>query len=219
MIRKLLFYTFSFFLRLFANVQSTGLQNIPAKGPAIVVLNHIGRLDMVMAFISINRWDATGWAADNYRKRPFFGWLIKNLDGVWVNRENPGVNAIKEAKKYLKAGWLFGIAPEGTRSKARSLLEGKPGVAYLASITGVPIIAGGTTFPKDTVYQALKLKKPLMTIEFGEPFYIPKLNKLDKQKQLDTHTDEVMCQIAKLLPEAYRGVYANHPRLLELINN
>jgi hypothetical protein len=30
-------------------------------------------------------------------------------------------------------------------------------------------------------------------------------------------TDEIMCQIGALLPEKYRGVYTNHPRLKELL--
>lgn len=218
MIRKLLFVFLNITLRLFCKVEINGDENIPTEGPAIFVINHIGRLDMVMAFISIKRWDATGWAAEKYKDWPLFGWLIKSLDGVWVNRENPGVNAIKQAKKYLKSGWLFAVAPEGTRSKTRTLQEGKPGVAYLASVTGVPVIATGTTFPIDTVWQALKLKKPKMIITFGEPFIIPPLEKENRNLQLAKHTDEVMCQIASLIPDNFRGVYAQHPRLLELIS-
>jgi len=217
MIRKLLFIFLNLSLRVFTRVESEGVENVPLNGPAIFVINHIGRLDMVLAFISIKRWDATGWAAEKYRNWPVFGWLINSLDGVWVNRKNPGVNAIKKAKEYLKAGWLFGVAPEGTRSKTRSLQEGKPGVAYLASVTGLPMIAVGTTFPVDTVWQALKLKKPIMTIKFSQPFYIPKIDRKNKQMQLEKHTDEIMCQIAKLLPEEFQGVYQNHPRLIEIL--
>jgi 1-acyl-sn-glycerol-3-phosphate acyltransferase len=219
MIRKLLYLFLNLFLRIFTRVETKGENNVPEKGAAIFAINHIGRLDMVLAFISIKRWDATGWAAEKYQTWPLFGWLIKNLQGVWVNRQNPGVAAIKEAKKYLNAGWLFGVAPEGTRSETRTLQEGKPGGAYLASVTGVPVIPVGVTFPIDTFYQAIKLKKPKMTIAFGEPFYIPKLDKKKKQVQLDKHTDEIMCQIAKLLPVEYQGIYANHPRLLELISS
>jgi 1-acyl-sn-glycerol-3-phosphate acyltransferase len=29
-------------------------------------------------------------------------------------------------------------------------------------------------------------------------------------------TDEIMCRIAVMLPESYRGFYRDHPRLLEL---
>jgi len=35
---------------------------------------------------------------------------------------------------------------------------------------------------------------------------------------LKQYTDEIMCHIAAILPEKYRGVYAEHPRLKELLN-
>ncbi len=30
-------------------------------------------------------------------------------------------------------------------------------------------------------------------------------------------TDEIMCRIGAMLPEKYRGFYADHPRLKELL--
>jgi len=51
----------------------------------------------------------------------------------------------------------------------------------------------------------------LMTID------IPK-GKGREQAMRET-TDEIMCQIGAMLPEKYRGVYAEHPRLKELLNN
>jgi 1-acyl-sn-glycerol-3-phosphate acyltransferase len=51
----------------------------------------------------------------------------------------------------------------------------------------------------------------------GEAFTIPPLPVMGKEEALKTATDEVMCQIAALLPESYRGVYADHPRTIELL--
>ena len=36
-------------------------------------------------------------------------------------------------------------------------------------------------------------------------------------QQLEDGTTEVMCRIAAMLPPEYRGVYADHPRLKELL--
>jgi hypothetical protein len=35
---------------------------------------------------------------------------------------------------------------------------------------------------------------------------------------LEAYTTEIMCHIAAMLPPEYRGVYADHPRLKELLN-
>jgi 1-acyl-sn-glycerol-3-phosphate acyltransferase len=52
----------------------------------------------------------------------------------------------------------------------------------------------------------------------GKPFIIPPLPKQDRDAALQHATDEIMCQIAALLPERYRGVYAGQPRVKELLN-
>ena len=46
---------------------------------------------------------------------------------------------------------------------------------------------------------------------------LPALTRQERDKILQQSTDEMMCQIAALLPPAYRGVYADHPRLAELL--
>jgi len=50
----------------------------------------------------------------------------------------------------------------------------------------------------------------------GSPFVIPPLAKKNRDAALQNATDEIMCRIAALLPEKYRGVYAGHPRTREL---
>jgi 1-acyl-sn-glycerol-3-phosphate acyltransferase len=47
---------------------------------------------------------------------------------------------------------------------------------------------------------------------------LPPLTNKDREAQLQQDTEEIMCQIAALLPESYRGVYADHPRTIELLN-
>jgi 1-acyl-sn-glycerol-3-phosphate acyltransferase len=62
----------------------------------------------------------------------------------------------------------------------------------------------------------LTLKRPQITIRFGKPFQLPPLNRKTRYQDLQTNTDEIMSRIACLLPPKYQGVYADHPRVLEL---
>jgi 1-acyl-sn-glycerol-3-phosphate acyltransferase len=54
-------------------------------------------------------------------------------------------------------------------------------------------------------------------VKAGPAFKLPPLPREDREEVLKQYTDEIMCHIAALLPEKYRGVYADHPRLKELL--
>jgi 1-acyl-sn-glycerol-3-phosphate acyltransferase len=118
----------------------------------------------------------------------------------------------------MEDGKCLVIAPEGTRSRVGSLIEGKPGVAYLAARSGFPIVPVAITGTEDKlVLSNLKrLRRSNITLTGGEPFIISPLPNKDRDAALKNATDEIMCRIAALLPERYRGVYAEHPRTREL---
>jgi 1-acyl-sn-glycerol-3-phosphate acyltransferase len=101
------------------------------------------------------------------------------------------------------------------------LIEGKPGVAYLAARSGFPVVAVAITGTEDKVVlgNLKRLRKSTIILTGGEPFIIPPLPNKNRNEALQKYTDEIMCQIAALLPERYRGVYAEHPRLKELLNS
>jgi 1-acyl-sn-glycerol-3-phosphate acyltransferase len=112
------------------------------------------------------------------------------------------------------------IAPEGTRSRAGALIEAKPGVSYLAAKLNRPIVPVAITGTEDEVVLAnlKKLRRGHITVTAGPAFTLPPLPRENRDEALKRYTDEIMCRIAALLPEKYRGVYADHPRLQELLS-
>jgi 1-acyl-sn-glycerol-3-phosphate acyltransferase len=111
------------------------------------------------------------------------------------------------------------IAPEGTRSRAGSLIEAKSGVSYLAAKLNRPIVPVAITGTEDkVVFGNLKrLRRSHFTVTAGPAFTLPPLPRENRDEALKRYTDEIMCHIAALLPEKYWGVYADHPRLKELL--
>jgi 1-acyl-sn-glycerol-3-phosphate acyltransferase len=111
------------------------------------------------------------------------------------------------------------IAPEGTRSPNGALIEGKPGAAYIATKTNATIVPMSLVGCEDkTIKQRLsKLKKLDITLTVGKPYKIPGLPHENRDEFLQKFTDEIMCQIAALLPPSHRGVYSQHPRLKEIL--
>jgi 1-acyl-sn-glycerol-3-phosphate acyltransferase len=158
--------------------------------------------------------------AEKYRAYWIWRWLVRKLDVLWLDRHNPDFRALREVQRRLKKGMIAAIAPEGTRSPTAQMQPGKPGVAYLAAKTRVPIIPMAITGTEDKdVYWRLRHFRRLdITIRVGEPFEVPPLPRQNRDEFLQHHTDEIMCRIAALLPPKYRGVYADHPRLQALLD-
>jgi 1-acyl-sn-glycerol-3-phosphate acyltransferase len=112
------------------------------------------------------------------------------------------------------------MAPEGTRSPNGALIEARSGASYLAAKAGTQILPVAVTGTEDhVVFPNLKrLRRANVVIRVGKPFRLPPLPRQDREAVLQQYTDEMMCRIAALLPPEYRGFYAQHPRLLELLN-
>lgn len=210
---------FRIVLKVIAKVSVEGLEHVPDTGGAIVVTNHIGRLDALLGVILADRDDFIMMIAEKYQKNAFWRWTAKEVDAVWLDRYDADINALRIVYKRLMQGEILGMAPEGTRSKTEALAEGKPGAAYLAAKTGLPVIPIGLAGTEDRVVkERLKhLRRLNIDIKIGEPFYLPPLDRRNREAVLQEGTDEIMCRIAALLPPAYRGVYADHPRLQELL--
>jgi len=207
-----------FILTKISTIELIGLESFP-EGQYIIASNHLGRLDSALLYYLFDREDIILPTAEKYNDHPLYGWIGRSMNAIWLNRFDADIQAMKEILRRLKAGGLLAIAPEGTRSKTEALQEAKPGAAYLASKVGIPIIPVALTGTEDRVVKNnLKhLKRSTITVRVGKPFDLPPIDKQNREESLQRATDEIMCQIAAMLPEKYRGVYAKHPRLLEIL--
>ncbi len=194
-----------------------GYEQIPQSGAYVLTTNHTSMMDTPFLMLSTPRTDVTGLVARKYKDRPFFGWFLNSIGVIWVTQDATDFVAFRQAVNYLKKGWGVGIAPEGTRSHNHTLLKGKPGAVLLAERAKVPIVpvavVGAGNFKDDLLH----LRRNRFTVHFGKVYTLPPMDPSDHKKWLRECTDEVMCQIAALLPEENRGEYADHPRVKELL--
>jgi 1-acyl-sn-glycerol-3-phosphate acyltransferase len=205
--------------RLIARVHVIGVENVPSHGAYIAASNHIGRLDAPLVYYLLNRKDILLMVAEKYRSSAFFRWFVKALDAIWIDRFNADFAAMRVVLNRLKDGWVVVLAPEGTRSLSGKLDEARPGASYLAAKAGVPVVpvaVTGTYDPK-VLSELRHLRRLDITIRVGKSLIFPPVKGVDREAALETYTDEIMCQIAALLPDDMRGVYADHPRLRELL--
>jgi 1-acyl-sn-glycerol-3-phosphate acyltransferase len=204
-------------MKLLTDTEFKGVENVPDSGGILLATNHLSRMDIPVLFLIPNRPEMTALVTTKYLKYPLLRWFIITANGIWLDRDTADFSAFRSAVDALEQGKALGISPEGTRSKTGQLLEGKPGTALLAVRAHVPIIPVAITGTIGAFKRVLLLQKPHITASFGQPIPPPVLVRENREEQLQKLTDEIMCQIAVMLPEENRGFYANHPRLQELL--
>lgn len=183
-----------------------GIENVPAKGPAILMYNHICLIDtmLIMHVLPRNIVPMAKVEAYDY---PLIGMVPKMWGVISVRRGEIDRKAIQQALDVLKAGEMISIAPEGTRSP--QLITGKEGVAYLASRSRVPVIPVAITdtrgFP--TYPFSKRWRGPGGHVRFGPRFCYKSDYLRANRAQLRQMTDEAMYILASMLPPEQRGVY------------
>jgi len=199
-------------LRMFIRFKIENKENLPANGPFIAVFNHLNLIDPPLHIISILPRDSIVMAKEElffYWPIPIFRILMDIAEAYPVRRRGTPEErkmAMKYAEEVLAKGLVFGIYPEGTRSKAGCLKEAYTGCAIIALKTGVPLIPvsiRGTEKLKGIGW----LTRPTVTITFGKPFVLPPVTGKPTEKKLRELTDYIMGKIAGVLPPEYRGRY------------
>ena len=206
-------------LHLIARVELSGFENMPETQGYVIAANHIGRLDAALPYYIFDRPDIIVMVAEKYEKYAFTRWLTRVVNGIFIDRYNADVGALRQTLRRLQAGGILAMTPEGTRSRSGNLIEAKPGGIFLAWKAGVPILPAAITGCEDAVVKdrLRHFKRLNIRAVAGKPFTLPPAQGRDRVALMQEYTDEVMCRIAALLPPERRGFYAEAPRLKELL--
>ena len=196
-------------LRLVCRVDDVQLPQVPAQGPLIVVANHVNFLDAPLFYTHLQLRPLAGFAKAEAWGNPVVRLLVKLWGAIPLHRGGADIDALRRALKALESGHILSVAPEGTRSGHGRLQPGHPGIVFLALRSGAPLLpvvhCGGELFWRNLP----RLRRTDFHIVVGQPFYLDagdiKVTRTVRQQM----ADEIMYQIAALLPPAYRGVYSD----------
>ncbi len=207
-----------FIMNIIADVEVIGLEKVP-QGNVLIAANHLGRLDTAVLLHVLDREDIIMAVAEKYKDHPIFGAIGRAANAIWLNRFEADFAALREILARMQKGGLMVIAPEGTRSKTMSMQEGKMGVAFLASKSGYPILPVALAGTEDSgvISNLKRFRRSKIRVVAGDLFHVEIPNGKGREQAMRKATDEIMCRIAVELPEQYRGFYADHPRLKELL--
>ena len=194
---------------IFCRVEDSQLANVPDRGPLILVCNHVNFLEVPLVYTHLMPRPLTGLAKvetwDNPALRPLF-----NLWGaIPIRRGEADIEAVRLSLAALKSGQIVALAPEGTRSGHGRLQRGHPGVVVIALRSGAPLLPvvyyGGEAF----LDNIKRLRRTNFHIAVGKPFRLITNGKKITQSVRQQMTDEIMYQLAALLPPPYRGYYSD----------
>jgi 1-acyl-sn-glycerol-3-phosphate acyltransferase len=183
-----------------------GLDNVPAAGPAILMINHIAFVDPIIVLHTLPR-NIVPLAKIEVYSYPVVSIFPRIWGAIPVRRGEFDRRAVQQVLEVLSAGEIVLVAPEGTRGP--QLKQGKEGVAYLASRSQAPIvpvaIEGTEGFPALRYTRAWR--GPGAMVRFGHPLRYREEYRHAGREQLRIMTDEVMYVLAAMLPPQRRGFY------------
>jgi 1-acyl-sn-glycerol-3-phosphate acyltransferase len=208
-------------VRLGWRIEVRGLEHVPDSGPAILCPNHISVVDsFFVPAVLPRRITYVGKAEylDDWKTR----WLFPALGMIPVDRTggDAAQGALDAAARVLERGELFGIYPEGTRSRDGLLHKGRTGAARLALRTGAPLIPVGITGTDKIQPPDCRLPRPFRraSIAFGPPIdpagYDPATygapTGSNDRLLLRELTDALMLEIRTLSGQSYVDRYATN---------
>ncbi|MBI5242946.1 MAG: 1-acyl-sn-glycerol-3-phosphate acyltransferase [Elusimicrobia bacterium] len=191
------------------DIRVEGAKHVPASGPAIIAANHPTYLDPAFLMVGLSR-PVRFMAWEKPFRIPLLGLLMRSYGAIPLNKKKPGRASFEAAVKVLRQGEIFGIFPEGGRTKTLAPMNPlKSGVARLAMITGAPIVPA-TVIGGLRVWRRGELfwKPGPITIVFHPPMRVQAASRLlwRRDKSLERRVIEQLIETIhrRLLPSLRR---------------
>lgn len=193
-------------LPLLARWQIEGRENVPEKGPLIVVANHLHNFDPPILSASLPR--PVVFMAKEELFGSWWSWAVRAYGAFPVKRNGAHRQALRQARQVLEQGLVLGMFPEGTRSPHAQLQPGKDGATLIAYHSGAPILPVAISGTEKLKGMSCLISRQEVRVSIGQPFALPRPSGRLTKSALASLTTDIMMHIAELLPPAYRGVYA-----------
>ncbi len=186
---------------------------LPQEGPLIVVANHMSNADppLVAGWLT----PMLGRQMHILAKEALFvgpvGAILRRLGATPVKSGGSDIEAYRVALGVLDRGEVLCIFPEATRSPDGVMAEPKPGVAMLATRSGVPILPVGVSGSDRFLGRGAKFPRigSRITLRVGRPFTVAPHEGQTRRRSLQAASDEIMRRVAALADERHRGRFGD----------
>jgi 1-acyl-sn-glycerol-3-phosphate acyltransferase len=204
-------------LHLLGRPRVSGLEHVPASGPAILASNHLSFIDSMYLPLMISRPVVFPAKAEYFSAKGPLGrmWAayLRSTNQLEIDRNEArsAQATLEAAADILRAGNLFGFYPEGTRSPDGRLYRGRSGLGWLVLNTGAPVLPVAMIGTRKMLPPGAPLPRPTrIDIKIGKPMEFGHLAGDPPARARRTIADEVMRVIADLSGQEYVHEYASN---------
>jgi 1-acyl-sn-glycerol-3-phosphate acyltransferase len=196
--------------RVVLRVTVTGLENIPADGSSILMMNHISLLDPVLCMGAVTQRYVIPMTKIENLRNPIVGPFVRWWGSYSINRGEVDRKALTNSIELLKSGQLILIAPEGHR-QINGLAQPKDGLAYVATKADAVIIPTAVMGALGWKHKLQHFQRPNIQVNFGHPFKFKTDGRARiPREELTAMTDEAMYQLALAVTDPQmRGIYSD----------
>lgn len=179
----------------------TGRENLPKKGPLILVGNHVAIIEVMMMAVHIP-WQIELIGTGDIPIDPRFAWLAKLWGYLPVSRGSVDRDEMRFPIYILKQDGYVGIFPEGGIWE-NSLRKARTGVAWLSHHTQTPILPIGFGGMRGALKAALRFKRPRLVMNIGHvmPPVDLTIEGMSRKEALQYSANMVMAQVSDLIPD------------------
>lgn len=171
-------------------VEAIGLGNFPKEGGVLLCSNHIHNFDPIIVGIMAPR-PVHYMAKEEIFKVPVLGNIVRKCNAFPVKRGFNDREALRTGLKILKDGHVFGLFPEGTRSKNGELGKGLSGAGFFALRSTASVVPCAVIGP----YKSFRKLK----VVYGQPIDLEEMRK--EKASAEQVTELIMSKIEKLIKE------------------
>ena len=175
--------------------------------PMLVAFNHINFLEVPILVAHSYPSKVTGLVKSETWKNPFFAFLFNTYKAIPIDRGGAFSEAFKQVRESIDSGFFMCVAPEGTRSRDGVLGRGKAGIIHLAFEADSPILPVVHYGGENIWNNMRRFRRTPFCFKAGRPFRIRFEGKPGRDEREEI-LNEVMGQMALLLPAEKRGFYA-----------
>lgn len=192
------------YIKIFHQFKCYGAEKVPSRGAVIVVANHGSFIDPGLIAWNVKRPLFYMAKAEIFTNR-FVAFLMKLINTFPVKRSGADRAAMNHSMKLLNEGKGLCLFPEGTRTLDGKMGPFKSGAAYLALVTGAPIVPVAIF----GTYKAYKKGTksihfvPFKSV-FADPIYVEKVDQHNIEAirtGSDELTEKVKATIQAMLDE------------------
>ena len=206
---RLVVSTFKSITSLICRIDDAELVKVPKQGPLIIYTNHVNILEIPILYTRLQPRHVHGMLLAERWNIPVLGWVLDVTETIPLHRGEADIDSIRKGLQVLEKGEILIIAPEGTRSHDGILQPAHPGVVLLALHSRAPVLPvinyGAESYDKNLS----SLRRTDFHLRVGKQFHLDDRGEKVTRQVREKMTQEMMYQMAAILPPQYRGFYAD----------